>query len=171
MARRYEPRLERAPSALTLVGIPVITIMLASMAPILPIISTAPVVPPLGLLMILSWRLLVRELWPVWAALPLGLFDDLFSGQPFGSAAFSWTLMFLVIDQLDRKMMWRDYWQDWVIAAGLIVATLSINLWLANMAGGGTSILYILPQMLVSILCLPLLLRIAAALDHFRWQL
>ena len=171
MARRYEPRLERAPTALTLIGIPVITIMLASMAPILPVITTAPIFPQLGLLMILSWRLLVRETWPVWAALPLGFFDDLFSGQPLGSAAFSWTLMFLVIDQLDRKMMWRDYWQDWAIAAGLITTVMVLNLWLANQAGGDTAILYILPQILVSILCLPLFLRIAAALDHFRWQL
>ena len=171
MARRYKPRLERAPSALTLIGIPVLTIMLASMAPIWPVIATATITPPFGLLMILSWRLLVRDLWPVWAALPLGLFDDLFSGQPLGSAAFSWTLMLLVIDQLDRKMMWRDYWQDWGLAALLIVAVTSINLWIANVGGGGTSLAYVVPQMLVAILCLPLFLRLAAALDHFRWQL
>ena len=50
--------------------------------------------------------------------LPLGLFDDLVSGQPLGSAMLLWTLCFLAIDVLEQRLVWRDFWQDWLIAVG-----------------------------------------------------
>ncbi|MEQ1548019.1 MAG: rod shape-determining protein MreD [Chakrabartia sp.] len=171
MARRYRPSLERAPSALALIGIPAASVMLGSMAPILPMIATAPILPPLGLLMLLAWRLLVRELWPVWAGLPLGLFDDLLSGQPLGSSAFLWTLSFFIIDLFDRRMMWRDYKQDWLIGAGLLAATLFGGLLIANLTGGSTNPLYVIPQIVVTCLCLPFALRLCSSLDRLRWSL
>jgi rod shape-determining protein MreD len=171
MARRYRPRLERAPSAFALIGIPALSVMLGSLTAVLPMIATAPILPPFGLLMLLAWRLLVRELWPVWAALPLGFFDDMLSGQPLGSSAFLWTIAFFVIELFDRRMMWRDYKQDWLIGAGLLSATLLGGLVIANLTGGATSPVYIVPQIIISCLCLPLAVRICAVLDRLRWSL
>jgi rod shape-determining protein MreD len=170
-ARRYEARLNREPSQLALVGIPTGIVMLGSMATLLPIIANMPILPPFGFLFLIAWRMIVRDLWPVWAALPLGLFDDMFSGQPIGSAMLIWTLAFFVIDLFDRGMMWRDYRQDWGIASGLIVAALGLALWIANATGGDTGITVILPQIILSVLVYPLVVRACAALDRLRWLL
>jgi len=67
--------------------VPVASVMIASALPLmLPMVASSPVLPPLGLLFFLCWQLLRIEMWPVWIGLPLGLWDDLFSGAPIGSA-------------------------------------------------------------------------------------
>jgi rod shape-determining protein MreD len=171
MARRYRPRLERAPSSALLIAIPVISVVLGSFSTIFPMIATAPLLPPFGLLMLLGWRFLVRDLWPAWAGLPLGLFDDLLSGQPLGSAACIWTVVLLIMELFDRRMMWRDYRQDWRLGSALLAFALFAGLAFANLNGGGTTLPYILPQIAISSLCLPLAVRVCSALDRFRWQL
>ena len=95
-------------------------VVLGSMLALLPMVATFPFMPPFGLLMLLAWRLHKVEALKVWAPLPLGLFDDLLSGQPLGSAMTFWTLCFIAIDVLDTRLVWRDYWQDWLIASGAI---------------------------------------------------
>lgn len=168
---RFERSLNRTPSQLWLVGLPVGSIMLASMLPVIPIVAKWPLLPPAGLLMLLGWRMLLRDFWPVWAALPLGLFDDMFSGQPIGSSMAIWTAIFLVIDLFDRGMMWRDYKQDWALASVLIAAALAAGLWVANATGGDTSLLVLAPQLILSVLCFPLAVRACAMLDRYRWVL
>ena len=74
MARGDEPRLNRVSSRWALIGVPAISVMLGSMTVLLPSIALYPLLPPFGLLMLLAWRMLVRDLWPVWAALPLADF-------------------------------------------------------------------------------------------------
>lgn len=138
------------------------------MMPLLPVISTAPTMPPWGLLMLLAWRMLHRNLWPVWMGLPLGLFDDIFSGQPLGSSMMLWTLGLLGLDLLDRRMVWRDFKQEWAIAASLIIACLLLNLLIAYATGGATSPVLIVPQMIFSVLCFPLVARACSVLDDWR---
>ncbi len=171
MARRYRPRLERAPSSTLLIVIPVISVLLGSLATIFPLVATVPLVPPFGLLMLLGWRLLVRDLWPAWAGLPLGFFDDLLSGQPLGSAACIWTLVLLIMELFDRRMMWRDFKQDWRLGSALIMFALCLGLAFANLNGGGTMLIYIVPQIAISALCLPLVIRLCSVLDRLRWRL
>lgn len=166
--RGYDPRLRRQPTAIETQLVPIITTMIASMAPLLPIISTAPTMPPWGLLVLLGWRLLDRDIWPVWMALPLGLFDDMFSGQPLGSAVFLWTTAFLIIEVFDRRMIWRDYKEDWTIASGLIAAVLTGGLIIAHSTGGGTPWHVILPQIILSALCFPMIVRMCAGIDRLR---
>lgn len=171
MARGYEPRLNRVASRWALIGIPAASVMLGSMTTLLPQISLYPLLPPFGLLILLAWRTIVRDLWPVWAALPLGLFDDIFSGQPMGSAMLLWTLVFLVLDIFDRWMMWRDFRQDWAIAGMLIAIVLFVGLGIANSSGGDTGALLLIPQIAISILMFPLMVRLCARLDVLRWTL
>ncbi|MCJ8157814.1 rod shape-determining protein MreD [Sphingomonas sp. LaA6.9] len=149
--------------------LPAITTMLGSATVILPIIASTPLLPPFGLLMLLAWRLLRPELWPVWIGLPLGLIDDLFSGQPIGSAMLLWTLALLGIDLADRRMVWRDYWQDWLIAAAAIILCLIGGLVTANATGGNGTVQQIVPQMVLSVLIFPAVVRLCALLD--RWRL
>lgn len=149
--------------------VPIVSTMLASMLPLAPVVSTAPLVPPAGLLMLLGWRLLRPELWPVWVALPFGLFDDLFSGQPLGSAMLTWTLAFIGIDLCDRWLVWRDYWQEWFIAASCIAFCTIAAFLIAISTGGGGYILIIVPLLFASILLFPLAARLCATLD--RWRL
>jgi len=171
MARGYEPRLNRVASRWALIGVPAISVMLGSMTVLIPQVSVFPLLPPFGLLILLAWRMIVRDLWPVWAALPLGFFDDIFSGQPLGSAMLLWTLVFLVLDIFDRWMMWRDFRQDWAIAGTLVAVVQLVGLAIANGSGGGTSAVVLLPQIIVSILILPLMVRLCARLDVLRWTL
>lgn len=171
MARGYEPRLNRSASRWALIGIPAASIMIGSITTLLPQISTVPLLPPFGLLILLAWRMIVRDLWPVWAALAFGLFDDIFSGQPTGSAMLMWTIVLLVLDIFDRWMMWRDYRQDWAIAGTLVAAVLLVGLAIANGSGGNTDAIIIVPQIIVSVLVFPLIVRICAWLDVLRWTL
>lgn len=168
MARHPRSRIGRAPSAAQRQAVPIASTMIGSMTPLLPVIVTAPIMPPWGLLVLLAWRMLHRNLWPVWMGLPLGMFDDIFSGQPLGSAMMIWTLSLLGLDLLDRRMVWRDFRQEWGIAGGLIVAVLLVQLLISYATGGATNPLMLLPQMILSILAFPLVARICAVLDDWR---
>jgi rod shape-determining protein MreD len=167
MIRLRQAQFGRAQTSFEFQLVPVLSTLAGSLTPLLPQISTATVLPPFGLLMLLAWRLHRRELWSVWAPLPLGFFDDIFSGQPLGSAMLLWTLAFLMLDMLDRRMVWRDQKQDWVLAAGLIMAILIGGALVAGMKS--TSILYILPQIAMTVMLFPMAARFVAALD--RWRL
>src|SRR5699024_7185718 len=80
---------EPSPTAIWL--IPVASVMVGSLITIVPLIATFPVLPPLGLMTLLAWRLLRPEWMRIWSPLPFGFFDDLVSGQPLGSAILLWT--------------------------------------------------------------------------------
>lgn len=150
-------------------AVPVATTMLGSLLHALPVVASAPVLPPFGLLMLLGWRLLRPELWQAWVALPLGLFDDLAAGQPPGSAMTLWTCAFLLLDMLDDRLIWRDYWIEWLVAAVLILFAMLGEWAVAAFTVGARPIWPIVPLMLVTIFCFPLAVRVCAMLD--RWRL
>lgn len=162
------PRLGSHPSRLRLEGTPIITVMLGSMTTALPVIAQSPTLPPFGLLILLAWRLLRPELWQAWIGLPLGLFDDVMSGQPLGSAVFLWTMTLVGIDSTERRLYWRDYWQDWLIASIAIILCLSGGLLFARLTGGGGRFMLIAPQIIWSILLFPFVARQCAWLDRWR---
>ncbi|SFS09318.1 rod shape-determining protein MreD [Sphingomonas jatrophae] len=146
---------------------PAASVLAASLLAALPVIATAAVLPPFGLLALLAWRLLRPELWPVWAALPFGLFDDLVSGQPLGSGMASWTCVFLAIDRLDRRFPQRGWRFDWWIAAAASIFVLVAGMLAAALPL--TMVPTILPQIAITILAFPAVSRTVAALD--RWRL
>jgi rod shape-determining protein MreD len=166
--REYESRFDREPSLLKMLAIPIASIAMASMVTTLPFLTTQPILPPFGFLMFLSWRLMRPGLLPVWSGVPFGLMDDVFSGQPFGSAGLLWSLAMLAIEVIDSRAIWRDYLQDWLIASVLIALVLLGGLWIAGLAHAAPGPVILLPQIILSILLYPLVVRICARLDSWR---
>lgn len=113
-------------------ALPWLTVVAGSLMTLLPFVATVPLLPPFGFLMLLAWRLLARFSLRPWVPAVLGLVDDLLSGQPLGSAALLWSLSFFAIEAIERGLMVRTFWQDWLIAAVLIVATLAMGRLLAG---------------------------------------
>jgi rod shape-determining protein MreD len=170
MARHPRSRIGRAPSPLQRQGVPIFSTMIASMTPLLPFISLAPATPPWGLLLLLGWRMLHRNIWPAWLGLPLGLWDDMFNGQPAGSSMLLWTLALLALDMLDRRMVWRDFKQEWGIATIIIVIAILLGLAIANATGGNSAALVLLPQIIISVLAFPLVARACGVFDAWRMR-
>lgn len=169
LAIRFRSRsLNHAPSPVLAQAIPWLSILLASLLPLMPVIASAPVLPPFGLLMLLAWRQVRPGVLPIWAGLPLGFFDDLFSGQPFGSAILLWSLAMIGLDAIEARFPWRSYWLDWLVSAGLIFACQSLGLAFANAAGGSAAITVLIPQLVTAILLYPLSGRLVSALDRLR---
>nr|WP_317893034.1 rod shape-determining protein MreD [uncultured Sphingomonas sp.] len=111
----------------------VVMVLIGSLITIVPIIATIPFLPPFGLLALLAWRLFRSNALPAWAAAPLGLFDDLVSGQPLGSAMLLWSLCLIALDVLDTRLVQRDFWQDWLIATAAVALCLALGRVFAGM--------------------------------------
>lgn len=148
-------------------ALPAVSVLLASLLTIWPVIAAIPLLPPLGLLMLLGWRLTRPDSLRIWAPLPLGLFDDLLSGQPLGNAMLFWTLCFFMIDLIDQRLVFRDFWQDWLIAAGSIGFCLIAGRLVAAPIGAHVETVLLL-QIAVSIMLFPLVARLCALLGRAR---
>lgn len=158
-----------APSPIIARTAPWLTIMLGSIVPGWLTIAAAPIAPPCGLLMLIGWRQMRPGLLPVWAGFPLGLVDDVFSGQPLGSAICLWSVSMLALDFLDYRLPWRNFALDWLVAAALIAGDTLLAGLIAAAAGGVPDILAILPQIALGIAAYPLFARLIAGFD--RWRL
>jgi rod shape-determining protein MreD len=169
-ARRdaFGSKINRDHSPMLAFGVPWASILLASLTPLLPIIALAPVVPPLAFVFLLAWRLMRPGLLPLWAGLPLGAFDDLFSGQPFGSGILLFSLALIGIELLDARYPWRGFWLDWLLAS----AILALYLAAAALVSGGhvapVELTLILPQLALTIVLYPMVARFVAMLDRAR---
>jgi rod shape-determining protein MreD len=152
-------------------AVPIVSTMIGSIAPLLlPVMAQAPIVPPFGLLVLLAWRLMRPGFWTPWAPLPLGLFDDLVSGQPVGSAMLSWTVAILAIDMSERALLWRDYVQDWFVASLAMTGCILSGYLFAILAGAAAPLSGVALQSLAAILIFPLVARLCARLDVWRLQ-
>jgi rod shape-determining protein MreD len=147
--------------------IPWLTVVGGSACTALPLIATVPILPPLGLVMLLAWRLLARFALRPWAAAPLGLFDDLVSGQPLGSAVLIWSVIFLAIDLIESRLVFRDFWQDWLIAAGATLFAIIMGRVLALPIGARVDGA-MLAQAAATILLFPIATRFVAWIDRKR---
>jgi rod shape-determining protein MreD len=162
------PRINRAPSPLVARGTPWLTVMLASLLPGFVLIASAAVLPPFGFLVFISWRQLRPGLLPVWAGLPLGIFDDLYSGQPFGSAVLLFSAAAIALDMIETRLPWRNFLTEWLVANSLIIVYIAVGLALANLSGAQTPLRVTWPQIVISILAYPLVGRFVALADRFR---
>ena len=170
MNNRAAPRLGEPASLWRMRIVPVATVMIASALPLmLPLVANSPVLPPLGLLFFLCWQLLRTEMWPVWIGLPLGLWDDLFSGQPIGTAVGLWTLASIAIHYSSQRIYWRGFLHDWAIAALLIAIIQSLAALIVHPgAATGRVLGLVVPQIIISALLVPLFMRLTGKFDTFR---
>lgn len=164
----YGSRINRSHSAFLANIVPWASIIVGSILPIFPIASALPVIPPLGLLMLLAWRLVRPGLMPVWAGMPLGLVDDLFSGQPFGFAILTWSLIMIAVELIETRLPWRAFWQDWFTACILIFGYLFAGWLLSGAEPTIHSLIALIPQLVLTILVFPIAARLVAMLDRFR---
>lgn len=139
----------------------------------MPFIFTQALLPPLGFILFIAWRMHHRSVWIPWIGSLLGLFDDLCSmmgGQAPGTAMVLWPLALVGLWGADRWFDSRDYRGDWGIASALTALYLIAALGIANILGGKTPFLVIVPQIMLSVLLLPLVLRLAARIDIWRYS-
>lgn len=168
LALRRPKRINRAPSPALAAGLPWASVALLSLVPFAPLIASAPVLPPVAFMALLAWRMLRPGLLPVWAGAPLGAFDDIYSGQPFGSAVLLWSASMLAMDLVDRRLRWRGFFGDWALAAAFVAACLVLAAVFADLAGGAAPLDAIVPQVLLSAVIHPVVMRLVAALDRVR---
>jgi rod shape-determining protein MreD len=119
-------------------------------------------------MLLLAWRLRRPGLLPLWAGLPLGLFDDLYSGQPFGSGVLLFSLTLLGIELLEIRFPWRNFWLDWLTASAMMIAYLVVAALLSGAAPTFVQLAVIVPQILLSIVLFPVIARLVAHLDRLR---
>jgi rod shape-determining protein MreD len=160
--------INRAPLPWLAAGLPWASIMAMSLVTFSPVIASAPVMPPLALMTLLGWRMLRPSFLPIWAGLPLGAWDDLYSGQPFGSAIVLWSATMLAMDVIDERFLWRGFRQDWLVAAALLSIYLVLSSGIAGLAAGYPLPLTIGPQWLMTIVLFPVVNRLVAQFDRLR---
>ncbi|MGV3512100.1 MAG: rod shape-determining protein MreD [Novosphingobium sp.] len=119
-------------------------------------------------MMLLAWRMMRPGMLPIWAGLPIGLFDDLYSGMPFGSGIVFWSATMLAMEVIDEKFLWRGFLQDWLAACALIAAYLLLTSTLAGIATGYPLPVVIVPQVMFSLVLYPVVTRLVALLDRVR---
>lgn len=166
--RSYQTRLNREHSQWRILAGPILSVLMGSIITTLPFFSDTPILPPFGFMIFIAWRLLRPGMWPMWAGLPFGLFDDVFSGALFGSAAFTWSIAMLVAEFIDSRVIWRDHMFDWLIASLLMSLYLVISLLIISAVQVQPSFIIIIPQILFSIALHPLAVRFCAAIDNWR---
>jgi len=149
-------------------AIPYLSILLGSMLPAFALAGTMPFLPPLGFLLFFAWRLIRPGLMPMWIGIPLGAFDDLFSGQAFGSGILLWSIAMITIEFVEARWPWRGFRQDW----GTYVVASVLYLLLAWMISGSILTLHHLvsmgPQVLLSVFLYPIIAVMVSTLDKLR---
>ena len=153
---------EKPPRAVWLAPL---SVMLGSLMTLFPVVAVVPFLPPFGLMVLLGWRMVRGDSMRVWVPVLLGLFDDLASGQPLGSAMLLWTMCVLAIDVLDTRLVWRDFWQDWLIASGAIGFCLLAGRLVAAPIGAHVDTAVLL-QIVASAALFPLVYRLCVWFDR-----
>lgn len=149
--------------------LPPATVLAGSLVAAWPMVTVGPLMPPVGLLMLLAWRLLAPDSLRVWAPAALGFADDLISGQPLGSAVMLWTLAILALDFVGRSTIFRSFRQDWLEAGIAIAAVLAVGRLLAVPIDARVDVM-LSAQIVTSILLFPAAAWTCAWLDHRRFD-
>ena len=148
--------------------VPAASVVVASLLAALPIVSTTGWYPDFGFMVFISWRLLRADPWPPWWAAPLGLINDLFTGYPVGLSVALWSVTMLVLDLIDRRTMWRDYWIEWVLAAVLLTTDQWLQWRVAAITGADLPFWRMVPPLVISICVFPASAWLVSRLDAWR---
>ena len=160
-------RIGQGPRALA-AYVPAISVVVAILLSTMPIVSTSGWFPDFGYLVFISWRLLRADPWPAWWAAPLGFVNDLFTGYPVGFSIALWSATMLVLDLIDRRTLWRDYWIEWVVAAVLIAIDEWLQWRVAETAAGPLPFTAVVPPLVISICVFPAFAWVVSRIDAWR---
>ena len=149
--------------------VPMLSTLAAILLALLPFVPASPLIPNLGFLALITWRLLRPEIWSAQAALGFGLAADLVAGNPIGQSMLLWTTAFLAFDYVDSRLGFRDYVMDWLLAAAALLFHGAGIWYIALLMGSETRFTMMIPQIGLSILAYPIAARLILALD--RWRL
>jgi rod shape-determining protein MreD len=75
----------------------------------------------------------------------------------------------ILLDLVDRRTIWRDYWIEWALAALLLLLNEAVERWVAGMMGAAVPIVSIAPPLLISVFAFPIAAWAVARID--RWRL
>jgi rod shape-determining protein MreD len=148
--------------------VPAATVVAASLLAALPIVSSSGWYPDFGYLVLISWRLLRADPWPAWWAAPLGLINDLLTGSPIGFSVALWSATMLVLDLIDRRTLWRDYWIEWVLAGVLLAIDQCLQWRVAAMVGARLPYASMLPPLVIAICVFPVSAWVVSRIDAWR---
>ena len=149
--------------------VPAASVVIATLLALLPIVSLTGWWPNVGLLMLVAWRLHRADPWPAWWAAPMGFVNDVVTGNPIGLSVALWPAMMLLMDAVDRRTQWRDYWIEWALAA-VLIALVKLAEWrVASIGGAPVPLATLLPSIGIAIFCFPIAALAVARLD--RWRL
>ena len=149
--------------------IPVATVLAGSALATLPIVSVTGWWPNAGFLMLIAWRLLRADAWPIWWAAPMGFVNDLITGAPIGLSVSLWTSVMLAMELIDQRSQWRDYWIEWGIATLLITVDRWADWAIAGLSGAPVAFVRILPGIAFGILAFPIAAMIVSRIERWRW--
>lgn len=178
MSKRYTQRINSTHSQWRITLIPIISVLLASVLPDIFFIASSPFLPSFSLMIFMGWMVLRPGIWPLWSAVTFGIWDDVFSGQPMGSAVVIWSAILLIYDQIEERMPWRSHWQDWLIASVFLIIAHFIAAIFAlyiPVEDSFRATLFFSPmilgtQLIIAICGFPLILRLIYRLDQARWK-
>ncbi|MFK5283080.1 hypothetical protein ACI3PL_26275, partial [Lacticaseibacillus paracasei] len=80
------------------------------------------------------------------------MFDDLFSGQPFGSAILLWSLAMLLIEIIEARVPWRGFAFDWLLGGAILLIYLLVGAVVSGAPPGGPALVAMVPQIVLSLL-------------------
>ncbi|MFM5906419.1 MAG: rod shape-determining protein MreD [Novosphingobium sp.] len=166
--RWYPKEINRTHSPILATALPWLSIMLGSLVPQWYSIFSSGLVPPFGYLMLVSWRQVRPGVLPVWAGWPLGMFDDLYSGLPFGTGVLLWSATLIIMEVLEARYPWRGVIVDWLVGASLASAYLIITIAIASHSAFAASAASLAIQLALAALLLPLCGRFVSWCDRLR---
>lgn len=164
----YGSRIERRHSVFVALTLPWMSIIAASVLPVFVIATALPLVPPLGFILFLAWRMVRPGFLPLWSGLALGVVDDLFNGQPFGFAIMAWSLTLLAMDIIESWFPWRSFLLDWGTAAVIIALYILVGAVLSGAVLSAPLFAALVPQLVLSCLSFPIAARVVALIDRVR---
>ena len=105
---------------------------------------------------------------PIWAGIIFGMWDDLFSGQPFGSGILLFSATMMAIEIIDLRFPWRGFAQDWLIASIIAVIYIVGAMLISGSTLGLPLFAVVVPQLLLSVIAYPFIAFIVSRLDRLR---
>jgi rod shape-determining protein MreD len=79
-----------------------------------------------------------------------------------------WTATMLLVEMVDQRTIFRDYWIEWGLAALLLLLAETAERWIAVIMGAAVPLITIVPPLLISIFTFPIAAWLVGRLDHWR---